>query len=193
MMRRLYNWVLGFAHTPYGTWALFFLAFSESFFFPIPPDVLLIVLAVSAPRKSFRYALVTSIGSVLGGMIGYLIGFKLMEIIGFPIIDLYGAYDYFERLQLLYQRWDAWAVSVAGFTPIPYKFFTIAAGACGLNFPIFVISSLISRSARFFLVGGLIYWFGAPIKIFIEKYFNILSLASVVLLILGFIALKWLI
>lgn len=193
ILRRLYNWVISFAETPYGTWALFVLALSESFFFPIPPDVLLIVLAVSLPQKSFRYALVTSVGSVLGGVIGYFIGLKFMEIVGSPIINFYGASDNFARLQLLYQKWDAWAVSIAGFTPIPYKLFTIAAGACHLNFPIFFISSLVSRSARFFLVGGLIYWLGPPVKTFIEKYFNILSIIFIILLIFGFMMIKWLI
>jgi membrane protein YqaA with SNARE-associated domain len=188
----LYDWVLSFAQSPYGTWALLLLAFSEAIFFPVPPDVLLIVLAVSIPRKSFWYAFVTSVGSVSGGMIGYFIGLKFMEMIGLPIINFYGAFDSFERLQLLYQKWDAWAVSIAGFTPLPYKLFTIAAGACKINFPIFVISSLVSRSARFFLVGGLIYWFGALVKTFIERRFNILSLVFAILLILGFIIIKWL-
>ena len=121
MLKRLYNWVLHWAETPYGTWALFLLAFAESSVFPIPPDVLLIALAISIPKKSFKYALVCSAGSVLGGGLGYLIGLQFMEFIGQPIIDFYGVGDKYHYIEQLYNRYDAWAVGVAGFTPIPYK------------------------------------------------------------------------
>ncbi|MDY6857309.1 MAG: YqaA family protein [Thermodesulfobacteriota bacterium] len=191
MLKKLYDWVLHWAETPYGIWALFFLAFAESSFFPIPPDVLLIALAISIPDKSFRFALVCSIGSVMGGAFGYFLGLQFMEFIGQPIIAFYGAHDKFDYMQQLYNKYDAWAVAVAGFTPIPYKVFTIAAGACEINFSIFILVSLLSRSARFFIIGGLIFAFGAPIKSFIDKYFNILAIAFTVLLIMGFIAIKW--
>lgn len=192
MLRRLYDWVLHWADTPYGTWALFLLAFCESSFFPIPPDILLIALAVAAPKKSIKYALVCSIGSVLGGCFGYLIGWRFMETIGNKIILFYDFGDKFNYIRNLYQSYDAWAVGVAGFTPIPYKVFTISAGAFGINFPVFLLASLISRSARFFLVGGLIYRFGPRIQAFIEKYFNILAIAFTVLLLVGFVAIKYL-
>jgi len=192
MLRRLYDWVLHWAETPYGTWALFLLAFCESSFFPIPPDILLIALAVAAPGKSFRYALVCSAGSVLGGCFGYLIGWKFMETIGNRIILFYDFGDKFEYIRHLYQSYDAWAVGVAGFTPIPYKVFTISAGAFHINFPVFLFASLVSRSARFFLVGGLIYKFGPEIQAFIEKYFNMLAVAFTVLLIAGFVVIKYL-
>jgi len=192
MLRRLYNWVLHWAETPYGTWALFLLAFCESSFFPIPPDILLIALAVAAPNKSIKYALVCSIGSVLGGCFGYLIGWRFMETIGNKIILFYDFGDKFNYIKYLYQSYDAWAVGVAGFTPIPYKVFTISAGAFRINFPVFLFASLVSRSARFFLVGGLIYRFGPRIQFFIEKYFNILAVAFTVLLIAGFVAIKYL-
>lgn len=191
MLKRLYDWVLHWAETPYGIWALFFLAFAESSFFPIPPDVLLIALAISIPKKSFRFALVCSIGSVMGGAFGYFLGLQFMEFIGQPIIAFYGAHDKFDYMRQLYNKYDAWAVAVAGFTPIPYKVFTIAAGACEINFSIFILASLLSRSARFFIIGGLIFAFGAPIKSFIDRYFNILAIAFTVLLIMGFIAIKW--
>jgi membrane protein YqaA with SNARE-associated domain len=192
MLRRLYDWVLYWAETPYGTWALFLLAFCESSFFPIPPDILLIALAVAVPRKSFKYALVCSVGSVLGGCFGYLIGWQFMASIGNRIVDFYGLSSKMDYIGALYNKYDAWAVGIAGFTPIPYKVFTITAGAFSISFTVFVIASMVSRSARFFLVGGLIYLFGAGIQKFIEKYFNILAIAFTVLLVLGFIVVKFL-
>ncbi len=192
MLRRLYDWVLHWAETPYGSWALAILAFSESSFFPIPPDVLLIALAVSIPAKSFRYAGICSLSSVLGGILGYILGFEFMEVAGRPILEFYGVTGKYEYIRTLYNQNVVWAVGIAGFSPIPYKVFTIAAGACQINFPIFILVSLLSRSARFFLVGGLIYVFGASIKSFIERYLNLLSIVFVIFLILGFIAIKWL-
>jgi membrane protein YqaA with SNARE-associated domain len=192
MLRRLYDWVLSWAETPYGTWALFLLAFCESSFFPIPPDILLIALAVAIPKKSLKYALICSAGSVLGGCFGYLIGWQFMASIGSPIVDFYGLGAKVEYIGALYNKYDAWAVAIAGFTPIPYKVFTIAAGAFKINFSVFVLASLVSRSARFFIVGGLIYIFGSKIQGFIDKYFNILAVAFTVLLVLGFVGIKYL-
>ncbi len=192
MLRRFYDWVLHWAETPYGTWALFLLAFCESSFFPIPPDVLLIALAVVIPKKSFKYALVCSAGSVLGGCLGYLIGWQFMAGIGEKIIAFYGLTQKIEYIKDLYTNYDAWAIGIAGFTPIPYKVFTISAGAFNINFPVFIIASTISRSARFFLVGSLIYIFGPRIQTFIDKYFNILAVAFMVLLVAGFVIIKYL-
>lgn len=191
MLSRLYGWVLHWAKTPYGTWALFILAFSESSFFPIPPDVLLIALSVVLPKKSLRYALVCSVGSILGGCFGYLIGWQFMATVGDAIIRFYGLIDKYEYIQQLYSLYDAWVVGIAGFTPIPYKVFTITAGAFRINFAVFLIASAVSRSARFFIVGGLIYLFGPKIESFIERYFNPLAIAFVILLILGFVVIKF--
>jgi membrane protein YqaA with SNARE-associated domain len=190
-MRKLYDWVLSWAYSPYAVPALFMLAFAESSFFPIPPDVLLLALAISIPRKAFYFAGVCSIGSVLGGMLGYLIGYEFMEVLGNRILALYGFMDKWEYVGRLYNEYAAWAVGIAGFSPIPYKVFTIAAGAFKIDFPVFVLASILSRSARFFLVGTLIYYFGPPIKSFIEKYFNILAIAFVVLLVGGFVLIKY--
>ena len=190
MLRRLYEWVLHWAATPYGTWALFLLALSESSFFPIPPDVLLIALAVGIPEKSFKYAGICSIGSVLGGCLGYLIGWQFMTAIGEKIISFYGLNQKIAYIAELYSAYDAWAIGIAGFTPIPYKVFTISAGAFKINFWVFVLASIVSRSARFFLVGGLIYVFGAQIRSFIDRYFDILAIAFTVLLVGGFILIK---
>lgn len=190
MIKRLYDWVLGWAHRPHGAWALFILAFAESSFFPIPPDVLLIALAISIPARAFRFAVIASLGSVIGGIAGYAIGLYFMEAIGYNIIHIYGLAEKYDYLQTLYRDYDAWAVGIAGFTPIPYKAFTITAGAFEINFWVFIAASFVSRSARFFIVAALIYRFGEPIRDFIEKYFNILTLVFVALIIGGFVIIK---
>ncbi len=191
MLRKLYNWVLHWAETPYGPWVLFLLALAESSFFPVPPDVLLIALAISIPARSFRYALICSVGSLFGGMIGYLIGYQFMDLIGMKIVEFYGFTQQYAAVSDLYDQYNAWAVGIAGFTPIPYKIFTISAGAFKINFVVFLVASAISRSARFFLVGWLIYAFGPEIKLFIDRYFNLLAIVFVVLLIGGFIVIKY--
>ncbi|HOJ71669.1 MAG TPA: YqaA family protein [Syntrophorhabdaceae bacterium] len=192
IIKRLYDWVLHWAETPYGTPALFILAFTESSFFPVPPDVLLIALCLSIPTRSFYYAFICSIGSVLGGAFGYLIGITFMDTIGMKILAFYGFNEQYTYVQQLYMKYDAWAVGIAGFTPIPYKVFTISAGAFKISFPVFIIASVISRSLRFFIVAGLIYIFGKPIKGFIDRYFNLLCIIFTVLLIGGFIVIRYL-
>lgn len=192
LLHRLYDWVSYWLKTPYGVWALFLVAVAESSFFPIPPDVFLMALCLNEPRRSFRFAAICAVGSVLGGVFGYGLGFWFMESLGRQIIEMYGLIDKYQVVQHLYQKYDAWAVGAAGFTPLPYKLFTITAGAFRLDFPTFVVVSIISRSARFFLVAGLIYHYGAPIKIFIVKYLNLLTIVFLVLLILGFAAIKML-
>jgi membrane protein YqaA with SNARE-associated domain len=191
MLRRLYDWVLHWAETPYGTWALFLLALAESSFFPIPPDVLLIALAISIPAKSFKYALVCTIGSLIGAVIGYVIGYQFMEVVGFRIIEFYGLMDKYQAVGDLYNQYDALAVGIAGFTPIPYKVFTISGGAFKINFATFMLASAVSRAARFFLVGWLIYRFGPGIRSFIDRYFNVLAVLFVVLLVGGFILIRY--
>jgi len=193
ILKSLYDWVLSWAESPYGTLALFLLAFAESSFFPIPPDVLLIALAISKSRRSFYYGFICLIGSISGGMLGYFLGWQLMEAVGKPILNFYGVMDKFEYIGNLYRQYDAWAVGIAGFTPIPYKVFTISAGAFRINFVVFLIASAIGRGGRFFIVSGLIYIFGAKIKSFIDKYFNILSIILVILLIFGFVVIKFII
>lgn len=186
MLKSLYDWVLHWGETPYGTWALGLLALAESSFFPIPPDPLLIVLALGAPERAFWFALVCSVASVAGGIVGYWIGMGFMEVIGYRILRFYGVHDKFESIKRLYDRYDAWAVTIAGFTPIPYKVFTIAAGVFRIRFGVFVLASALGRAGRFFLVAAIISWFGAPIRLFIDRYFNLLSVLFVILLILGF-------
>lgn len=189
--RRLYDWVLRWAETPHGAVALFVLAFAESSFFPVPPDVLLIALVIGARRRWWRLASICTVGSVLGGVAGYAIGAGLMETLGHLIIRCYHAEAYYERVQGLYARYDYWIVFTAAFTPIPYKVFTIASGAFDMNLIGFTGMSLVGRGARFFLVAGLLYLFGRPIRNFVERYFDLLALLFLVLLVGGFVVLKW--
>ena len=192
LLRKTYDKVISYADRPEAPWVLFIVAFTESSFFPIPPDVLLIAMAIAVPANAFRYALICSVGSVLGGMFGYVIGVYLMESVGKPIIEFYGVSGKYDSIQSLYRDYDAMAVFLAGFTPIPYKVFTIAAGAFKINLVVFVIASIVSRSIRFYMLAWLINKYGEGIKIFIEKYFNIITIIFSLLLIGGFILIKYL-
>jgi len=195
MHRRIYEWTIHWARTPRASQALALIAFAESSFFPVPPDVLLIAMCLARPRRSFLYAALCAFFSVLGGMLGYLIGYALWEAVA-PFFFHYipgfseGA---FNTVASLYQENAFWTVFTAGFTPIPYKIFTITAGVCKISFATLVVASALGRSGRFFLVGGLIYFFGEPVRVFIEKYLGWLTIAFAILLIGGFIIIKKLI
>jgi membrane protein YqaA with SNARE-associated domain len=201
MLRSMYDWVLHWAQTPYGPIALFMLAFAESSFFPIPPDVLLIALVLGSTTKAFKFALNCTVASVLGAMLGYAIGHYLWwtpsneftPIARFFFDTIPGFTEtIFYNVQTLYERYDFWIVFTAGFTPIPYKVITISSGAFNISIPMFIVASVIGRGARFFLVAWLIWKFGPQIKTFIDKYFNLLAIAFTVLLIGGFVAIKYL-
>lgn len=200
MIRKLYDWVLHWAETPYGPMALFFLAFAESSFFPIPPDVLLIALALGVRKKSFSFALICSIASIAGGLFGYSIGHYLWwegsaysGVAHFFFNNIPGfTEDLFMSIQKQYSEYGFLIIFTAGFTPIPYKIFTISAGAFNINIILFLIASAASRTARFFLVAGLIWKFGKPITAFIDKYFNLLTLIFAILFIGGFFFIKYL-
>ena len=191
-VRKLKDWTEGFAQKSHATWSLFVISFMESSFFPIPPDVLLIALGVMRPKRSFFYATICSLGSIMGGVLGYLIGYSFYELIGVPIINFYHAHEAFENVRQLYEQNAFLYIAIAGFTPIPYKVFTIAAGVFEIHLMTLVLASAISRSARFFLVSGMFYFFGAPIKRVIDKYFEVFTVAFVVLLVLGFVVIKYL-
>jgi membrane protein YqaA with SNARE-associated domain len=199
-MKRLYNWVLNWATTPYATGALFMLAFFEAIFFPVPADILLIVLVLGCRPKAFTYALYTTIGSVSGAIIGYLAGHYLWVNTGGGFTWFAGLFfnnipgfsiDTFNRIKDLYAQMDFWIVFTAGFTPVPYKIFTVTAGVFDMNLLLFIVASLISRGARFFLLTFLLWKYGKPIQLFIEKYFNIIALGFTVCLVGGFIAVKF--
>ena len=192
VLRRLYNWTVGWAERPGSSWALFAIAFVESSFFPIPPDVLLLALCVGAPKKSFRFALICSAGSVLGGMFGYLIGYAAWHSVKGLFIPYVFSQALFDKVQVLYQGNAFLAVLTAAFTPIPYKVFTVAAGVFDVNFWTLVSASIVGRSARFFMVGGTIFFFGAQVKVLLEKYFDWFAWALLALGIGGFIAIKYL-
>jgi membrane protein YqaA with SNARE-associated domain len=192
--RRLYDWVLHWADTPFGPPALGILCFAEASFFPIPPDPLLMALCLGAIKRSLRFAAIATAASALGGIAGYLIGAGAWQALG----DFFFAYvpgvtpEAFEGIQELYARYDFWAVFMAGLTPIPYKVFTLSAGVFSINFPVFLMASVLSRGLRFFVVAGLLYRFGTPISRFIDRYFDLLSLVFGALIILGFLAIKYL-
>ncbi len=191
MLRRIYNWVLHLAEHRFAPGALTAVAFAESSFFPIPPDIMLIPMVIAEKAKAFRFAFYCTIGSVLGGLFGYYIGAALLETVGQPIIAFYGLEAKMSSFTAHYNEYGAWIVFLAGFTPIPYKVFTIASGMTALDLPIFIIASLLSRGGRFFLVAGLLYLYGPVIRSFIEKYLGLVTLIGGLLLVAGFIAIKY--
>ena len=200
-IRNIYDWMLHWAETPYGPIALFALAFAESSFFPIPPDALLIALALGVRSKSFKFAAICTLASVLGALLGYAIGHfvwwnnpgEFSQVANFFFDNIPGfTTELFSKVQGLYDEWNFWIVFTAGFTPIPYKIFTISGGAFSINLVLFVIASIVSRAGRFFLVAFLIWKYGEHIKGFIDKYFNWLAIGFTVLLVGGFVGIKYL-
>jgi len=190
-MQRLYEWAEHWSQTHYGPIALFLLAFIESSVFPIPPDVLLVALVLMNPRSWWFFALICTVGSVVGGFFGYWIGYALWSAVGDFFMTHIFSVAAFEKVGELYQQYDFWAVFAAAFTPIPYKVFTIAAGVFDLNLAAFGVASFTGRGGRFFLVAGILRIFGPKVKPFIEKYFNILSITFLILLIAGFVFMKF--
>ncbi len=186
LLRSLYEWVVAWAGTPYASVALFGIAFAESSFFPIPPDTLMIPLAISRPPLALVFATLATVASVLGGAFGYAIG----KWGGQPVLHRFFNQEKVRMVQHYYHKYDVWAIGVAGFTPIPYKLFTISAGVFDLNFKRFMLASLLGRGGRFFLVGGLIMVFGETIQGFIDEYFDVAAVAFTVLLIGGFYVLN---
>jgi membrane protein YqaA with SNARE-associated domain len=166
-------------------------SFIESSVFPIPPDVLLIPMVLGHPKKAFHYAFICTIASVFGGLFGYFIGYFLFETVGKAIIDIYHLHDSFNAFKGLYNKWGMWLVALAGFTPFPYKVITITSGLTELNLLTFTLTSIVSRGARFYLVSWLLYHYGVKIRAFIEKNFGLMTLLFFILLIGGFILLKY--
>ncbi|MDR0353746.1 MAG: DedA family protein [Opitutaceae bacterium] len=194
VVKRLYQWVLHWADTRYGVPALCLIAFAESSFFPIPPDVLLIALCMGAPRRAFKFVVHCSVFSVLGGVLGYYIGFALYEEVGRRIIELFHYQEAYAYVGGLYGQNAFWAILTAGFTPLPYKVFTIAAGVfheqVGLG--TLIGASALGRTGRFLLVGAAIYFFGPPVKRLLDRYLELFCVVFMVLLIGSFFLVKWL-
>lgn len=193
MLRRLYDWMLTLAGHRHALWALAAVSFIESSIFPIPPDVLLIPMILAARHRAWTLALVCTLASVAGGAAGYGIGYFLYESLGRPLLDFYGYGEKFHEFQQLYNEWGLWIVVMAGFTPFPYKVITIASGVTALDMTTFMLASLASRGARFYLEAALLKRFGSPIQTFIETNLQWLTVLFFILLLGGFVAIKYLV
>jgi membrane protein YqaA with SNARE-associated domain len=192
VLRPAYDWIMRLSAGPNAIWALAAVAFVEASLFPIPPDVLLIPMIIAAPRRAWRYAAVATLASVIGGYLGYAIGYFAFATIGRAVLDFYNAWPAYERFQAAAAEWGAWVIILKGMTPIPYKLVTIASGFVRFDLLTFTIASLISRSLRFFLVAALLYWFGEPIRRFIEGRLMLVTSAFAVTLVGGFLVLHYL-
>lgn len=191
MLRALYDWTMRLSASPHAVWLLAGIAFIESSFFPIPVDLLLIAMILAARERAWRLATICTVMSVLGGYFGYLIGFALFDTVGEPIIAFYGFEETFNEFTARYNEVGAWIVFIFGVTPFPYKVVTIASGVTQLDLAAFGLSSLAARGLRFFLVAALIWYFGPPIRRFVEKYLGWCALAFLVILIGGFALIKF--
>lgn len=192
LLQRTYDWVMSLSARPNAIWALVIISFIESSVFPIPPDVLLIPMVLAARTKWLGIAMACTAASVLGGLAGYAIGYFLYEGVGKPLLDFYGYGGKFADFQQRYNELGAWIVFIAGTTPFPYKVITIASGVTKLDITTFTIASTLARGLRFFIVAALLYWLGPPIKEFIEKRLGLVFTVFVILLIGGFVLVKYL-
>jgi len=192
MLRKLYDWTVSLVEHPRALWALAIVAFVESSFFPLPPDLLIIPMVLAAPTRWFRIATVATIASVLGGIFGYYIGYALFDTVGQPILSFYGKDAAFETFKENYNNWGAWAVLIAGVTPFPFKVITITSGVTQLNLGVFVVSSIIARALRFFIVAALLRKFGAPVRDFIERRLGLVFTVFCIVLVGGFMLVKYL-
>lgn len=190
-IRVLYDWVMRHATGPYAFWFLGAIAFAESSFFPIPPDVMLVPMVLANRRRAFLLAGWCMVMSVIGGMAGYAIGALLYNSVGQWLIHFYGYGHQLSQFRELYARYGAWIILIKGMTPIPYKLVTIASGFAGYNFAAFVVLSAITRGGRFLLVAGLLYWFGDPVREFIEKRLELVMLGLLVVIVAGFVIARY--
>ncbi len=192
MLRSLYDWMMRKASDEKAPWALAVVSFIESSFFPIPPDVMLIPMIMANRKKAFWYATIATVASVIGGILGYAIGYYLYDAVGLPILKFYGKEGALDGFIKFVQEYGVPAVIIKGATPIPYKVVTIAAGVGKMPFFSFIGASIVARAMRFYLVAGLLYYFGEPIREFIEKRLTLVTTVFVVLLVGGFVAVKYL-
>jgi membrane protein YqaA with SNARE-associated domain len=192
MMKRMYDWIMGLAASDRAPSALFWVSFVESSFFPIPPDVMLIPMVIAQRLKAWWYATIATIGSIIGGAFGYAIGYFAFESVGKPILEFYGKAESFGEFTQWFNEWGVWILIAKGWTPFPYKVLTITAGVTHMPFVEFMLASLVARAMRFYLVAGLLYFFGEPIRDFIEKRLTLVTSVFVVLLVGGFVAVRYL-
>jgi len=192
MLRRLYDWMMTLAAGPNALWALAAVSFVESSFFPIPPDVLMIPMVLAAPRRAWLIAAVATVSSVIGGFLGYAIGYFLFDAIGRPVLEFYHAMDKYAAVKETFDHWGAWFIIVKGATPIPYKIVTIFSGAVHFDLLQFALSSIVSRSMRFFLVAALLWQFGEPIREFIDRRLTLVTTAFAALVVGGFFVIRYL-
>ena len=191
MLRRLYDYIINLASRPRALWVLAAVAFAESSFFPIPPDAMVIPMTLARPDRGWRIATVCTVASVLGGIVGYAIGYFLYETVGMWLVSLYHYENAMEQFQEAYARYGLWIILIKGLTPIPYKLVTITSGFARYDFLVFVLASIATRGARFFLVVALMKRFGAPIRDFIERYLTWVTTAFVVCVAGGFVLVRY--
>jgi membrane protein YqaA with SNARE-associated domain len=190
MLHRLYARVMALASSRNATWWLALIAFAEASFFPIPPDVMLVPMALAKPRSAWRFAAICTVASVAGGALGYLIGYAVFDQVARPILNIYGYGPAFAAFQAKFQEYGLWIILIKGLTPIPYKIVTISAGAARFDFALFMMASALTRGARFFLVATLLHFFGDAVRDFIEKRLTLVTTAVAVGVVGGFAALK---
>ena len=192
MLRAVYDYVLRLADSPHAPWALGLVAFAESSFFPVPPDVVMVPMILARPDRAWRYAAIATVASVLGGMVGYAIGALLYDTLGQWLIGLYGYGAKLDALRAFYAQWGALFILIKGLTPIPFKLVTIVSGLLGYDFALFVLLSLVTRGARFFILGALLRRFGEPVKAALDRHFAVILGAFAAVVVIGFwIATRW--
>jgi membrane protein YqaA with SNARE-associated domain len=190
MLRDVYHRTLALAASPRAGWWLALVAFTEASCFPIPPDVLLIPMALARPERAWRLALVCTIASICGGALGYYIGYAVFNQLARPVIEFYGYGAKFAAFQAMYAEWGVWVILIKGLTPIPYKIVTIASGAAGFNFWVFMAASAVTRGARFFIVATLLHFWGERVKDFVERRLTLVTTGVAVAIVGGFVALR---
>lgn len=193
LIRKIYDWTIRLSETKQAVWALAAIAFIESSVFPLPPDLLLIPMCIAERKKSFVYATICTVSSVMGGLLGYAIGYYAFETWGHKILDFYGLLKGFDDMKARYDEYGGWIILAKGMTPIPFKILTILSGVLHLDLHVFILSSIGARAMRFYLVAGLLWKFGAPVRVFIEKHLGWMTLGFLILLIGGFVAIKYII
>jgi membrane protein YqaA with SNARE-associated domain len=191
MLRRIYDWIIALSASPRALPALAIVSFTESSFFPIPPDAMIVPMVLAEPKRAWRIALVATAASVLGGIAGYAIGYYLYETLGQWLISLYGLGEDFDSFRAAYAKWGLWIILIKGLTPIPYKLVTIASGVAAYDLPVFVLASIATRGARFFIVAGLLRLYGEPIREFIERRLTLVTTVFVLLIVGGILVTRY--